>query len=239
MDGVTVITGPRTGTGHLFALLRNFEAVAPCGGLFDESTEDAGGRIDVAELEARGAHKSLIVLRATSAMPRDLVERELLGRSGMRAVFVLRRQIDAYVSLAKATALNAWCGTDLTRVKVKLDARHFAAWLDEQEAWYAHWRAWLERRAFPLPVLRYETHLSVPAESVLRRFAMTVAQVGITLRVPPALPFEGLTKQDRERAAAFKIKNWPEFSRALSAMGIEKRAFGYPLQTVDSPGGTL
>lgn len=229
MDGITIITGRRTGAGHLFALLRNFEAVAPSDGLFADGWQDAGGRIDLAELEARAAGKSLIVLKATSAIPRDIVERQLLGRPGMRAVFVVRRQIDTYVSLAKATALDAWRDTDLTPVKVKLDAQRFAVWLDEQEGWYAHWKAWLERRAFPLPVLRYETHLSVPADAVLRRFAATVAQVGITLRVPPALPFAGLNKQDREKAVALKVKNWPEFSRALTELGIEKRAFGYPI----------
>jgi hypothetical protein len=229
VDGITIITGRRTGAGHLFALLRNFEAVAPSDGLFADGWQDAGGRIDLAELEARAAGKSLIVLKATSAIPRDIVERQLLGRPGMRAVFVVRRQIDTYVSLAKATALDAWRDTDLTPVKVKLDAQRFAVWLDEQEGWYAHWKAWLERRAFPLPVLRYETHLSVPADAVLRRFAATVAQVGITLRVPPALPFAGLNKQDREKAVALKVKNWPEFSRALTELGIEKRAFGYPI----------
>ncbi|MEO8757634.1 MAG: hypothetical protein ABI398_07765 [Devosia sp.] len=229
MDGVTIITGPRTGAGHLFALLRNFEAVAPSDGLFAEGYQDASGRIDLAELEARSAGKSLLVLKATSAIPRDIVERDLLSRPGMQTILLVRRQIDTYVSLAKATALDAWRDTDLTPVKVKLDASRFASWLTEQESWYAHWKAWLEKRALPLPILRYETHLSVPAESVLRRFAATAAQVGITLRVPPALPFGGLKQQDREKAVALKVKNWPEVSRALIEMGIEKRAFGYPL----------
>ncbi|HZY51104.1 MAG TPA: hypothetical protein VFE64_15150 [Devosia sp.] len=229
MDGVTVITGPRTGAGHLFALLENLEAVAVGDGLFAESTQDASGRIDLFELEARAAGKSLIALKATSALSRDFVERELLGRPGMRAIFVVRRLIDSYVSLAKATALDAWRDTDLTPVKVKLDAERFAGWLAEQEAWYGHWTAWLERRGLPLPVLRYETHLSVPAEAVLRRFQATVGQVGITVRMPLNFPHPGLKRQDREKAVAFKVKNWPEFSRALSAMGIEKRAFGYPI----------
>ena len=229
MDGITLITGPRTGAGHLMALLRNFEAVAPCDGLFAGGPEDAGRKIDLAELEARAARKSLVVLRATAALPRDAVERDILGRSGMRAIFVVRRQIDAYVSLAKATVLDAWRDTDLTPVKVKLDAKRFAAWLGEQEAWYAHWKAWLEKRALPLPVLRYETQLAVPVESVLRRFSSTAAQVGITLRVPPTFPFEGLKKQDRERSVGLKVKNWGEFSRGLTELGIEKRAFGYPL----------
>ena len=223
------MTGQRTGAGHLFALLRNFEAVAPCGDLFVDNQQDISGRVDLAELEARAEHRSLIVLKATSALPLDVVERDLLDRAGMRAIFVLRRSIDTYVSLAKATALDAWRDTDLTSVRVKLDPERFAAWLDQQEAWYGHWKAWLERRAYPLPVLRYETHINVPVEAVLRRFAMAVAQVGITLRMPLSFPIAGLTRQDREKAAAFKVKNWPEFSRALTAMGIEKRAFGYPL----------
>ncbi len=178
MDGVTVITGQRTGAGHLFALLRNFEAVAPSDGLFAAGHEDAPSRIEGAEQQARAEGKSLLVLKATPALPRDMVERDLLGRNGMRTIFVVRRQIDTYVSLAKATALNAWRDTDLTPVKVKLDPARFAAWLDQQEDWYRHWKAWLERRAFPVPILRYETHLTMPPVTVLRRFSATVAQVG-------------------------------------------------------------
>ena len=229
MDGVTVITGPRTGAGHLFALLRNFEAVAPRDGLFADGATDPSGKIDLAETEARADRKSLLVLKATSALPREMVERDILARNGMRAIFVIRRQIDAYVSLAKAMAMNAWRDTDLTPVKVKLDAARFARWLEAEEAWYAHWKGWLEKRAFPIPVIRYETHLNVPPDSVLRRFSSTLAQVGLTVRQPPTLPFGGLKQQDREKIVALKVKNWPEFSRGLTELGIEKRAFGYPL----------
>jgi hypothetical protein len=229
MDGVTILTGPRTGAGHLFALLRNFEAVAPRDGLFADGGADASARIDAAEAEARADGRSLLVLKATSALPREIVERELLGRAGMRAIVVVRRQIDAYVSLAKATALNTFRDRDLTGVKVKLDAAHFAAWLEEQEDWYGHWQEWLLRRSFPVPILRYETHLSVPPESALRRFASAAAQVGLTVRVPSTLPHAGLVKQDRETAAAFRVKNWSEFSKALIDRDIEKRAFGYPI----------
>jgi hypothetical protein len=80
-----------------------------------------------------------------------------------------------------------------------------------------------------VPIIRYETQLTVPADSVLRHFVTTVAQVGITLRMPVNLSFDGLTRQDREKVVAFKVKNWPDFSRAIGAMGIEKRAFGYPI----------
>jgi hypothetical protein len=169
VEAITIITGPRTGAGHLIALTQNLEAVAPRDGLFADGFADASGKIDIAELEARGEGKSLLIVKATSAMPREIVERDLLGRPGMRAIIIVRRQIDAYVSLAKATALDAWRDTDLSNVKVKLDVARFASWLDAEEAWYAHWKTWLERRSFPVPVLRYETHINVPPESALRR----------------------------------------------------------------------
>ena len=229
MDAITIITGPRTGAGHLFALLRNIEAAAPRDGLFAEGHADATAKLDAAEAEARAEGKSLLVVKAMSAMPRDIVERELLGRTGMRAVVVVRRLIDSYVSLAKATALNAFRDRDLTSVKVRLDPEHFTAWLNEQEDWYGHWQEWLLRRSFPVPILRYESHLTMPPEAVLRRFAAAAAQVGITVRVPSTLPHPGLTKQDRETAAAFRVKNWSEFSKALVERDIEKRAFGYPI----------
>ena len=229
MDAITIITGPRTGAGHLFALLRNIDADAPRDGLFVDGHADVTARMDAAEAEARTEGKSLLVVKATSTMPRDVVERELLGRTGMRAIVVVRRQIDAYVSLAKATALNAFRERDLTGVKVRLDPAHFASWLEEQEDWYGHWQEWLLRRSFPVPILRYETHLALAPESALRRFASAAAQVGITVRVPATLPHPGLVKQDRETAAAFRVKNWVDFSKALGERDIEKRAFGYPI----------
>lgn len=229
MDAVTVITGPRTGAGHLFALTRNFEAVAARDGLF-AGYDDVPAQIDRAEAEAQAEGKSLLLLKATSAMPRDVLERDVLNRHGMRAIFVVRRHVDTYVSLAKAKPLGAWRDTDLTKVKVKLDPGHFQGWMDEQDAWFGHWKIWLERRSFPVPILRYETQIvGLPHDTVLRRFASAVAQVGLTLRVPPALAHEGLVKQDREKTVAFKVKNWPDFSKGLTERGIEKRAFGYPL----------
>ena len=229
MDAITIITGPRTGAGHLFALLRNIETAAPRDELFADGHSDATARLDAAEAAARADGKSLLVVKATSTLPREIVERDLLGRTGMRAIVVVRRQIDAYVSLAKATALNAFRDRDLTGVKVRLDPAHFASWLEEQEDWYGHWQEWLLRRSFPVPILRYETHLALAPESAIRRFAYAAAQVGITVRVPVNLPHPGLVKQDREPAAAFRVKNWVEFSKALVERDIEKRAFGYPI----------
>lgn len=229
MEAVAVISGRRTGAGQLFALMANIEAVAPRDGLFDNVTTAFGAHLEAAEAEARTAGRSLLAFRLTPEVSREAVEREVLDRPGMRAVFVVRRNIDTYVSLAKATALDAWRDRDLTPVKVKLDVAHFAAWLDAQEDWYGHWKAWLERRAFPVPVLRYETQiLGLPADTVLRRFAAAGAQVGLTVRVPAALPHAGLARQDRGRIVALKVRNWAEFSRGLAERGLEKRAFGYP-----------
>jgi LPS sulfotransferase NodH len=229
MDGVLVITGQRSGAGHLFALMRNLTEVAPRDDLLRGSITDAGGLIGLAEFEASASHRRVLALRAVSTIAPEIVERDILGRHGMRAVFVVRRQIDAYVSLAMATALGVWRDRDTSGVRVKLDFDHFAGWLEAEERWYAHWQSWLEKRSFPTPILRYETHLSVAPDSVLRRFASAAAQVGISLKVPNTLPFAGLTRQDSRRAVAFKVRNWPEFSRALIGRGIEKRAFGYPI----------
>lgn len=229
MDGVLVITGQRSGAGNLFALMRNFAEVAPRDDLLRGNITDAGGLIGLAEFEASATRRRVLALRATSAIASEIVERDVLGRHGMRAVFVVRRQIDAYVSLAIASALGVWRDRDTSGIKVKLDFEHFAGWLEAEAHWYAHWLAWLEKRSYPAPVLRYETHLSVAPDSVLRRFASAVAQVGISLKVPDSLPFPGLIRQDTRRAVAFKVRNWPEFSRALIARDLEKRAFGYPI----------
>jgi LPS sulfotransferase NodH len=168
------------------------------------------------------------VLKAVSATPVPRLE-TVLSRPGMGAMFVVRRQIDAFVSLAKATALGAWRDTDLTAVKVRLDAAQFERWMDAEEAWYGRWKDWLERRALPLPILRYETHLTAPPRAMLRHFAAAAGQLGNLLQVPRVLTTEGLVRQDNGTAAAFKVRNWVEFSKALQARGLEKRAFGYPI----------
>jgi hypothetical protein len=229
LDGILVITGQRSGAGHLFALLENLPEIAARDDLFPETLRDAPGRIDLAEIEARAELKRVIALKATTSIPREMVEQDILSRPGMRAMFVVRRQIDAYVSLAKATAMDVWRDADTSGIKVKLDIDRFARWLDDETDWYAHWIAWLEKRHYPTPTLRYETHLMVPPESALRRFVAAAAQVGISLKVPAALPHAGLKQQDLGKAAAFKVANWPEFSKALIERGLEKRAFGYPI----------
>lgn len=229
MDGITVITGPRTGAGHLLRLLGNFPEVAADGDLVDALGEDIPGKLDQAELEARSAGKRVVVVKVTSALPVETVKRDILTRPGMRAVLLVRKQIDSYVSLAKAMALDTWRDFDTTGVKVRLDPERFARWMEAEMAWYAQWRDWLTRRALPAPILRYETHVDVPVDVVLRRFSVTAAQLGVALKVPSETPVAGYIRQDQGKAIAEKVRDWPEVSRALIAMGLEKRAFGYPI----------
>ena len=45
-----------------------------------------------------------------------------------------------------------------------------------------------------------------------------------------ALSTGGPVRQDRIKAAADKLDNWPAFSLALVLRGLDTRAFGYPVQ---------
>ncbi len=229
MDGITIITGPRTGAGHLLKLLGNFAELAPNGELFDALGQDIPGMLDLAELEARSSGKRVLAVKVTSALAAETVQRDILGRPGMRAMLLVRRQIDSYVSLAKAMALDTWRDFDTTAVKVKIDPERFARWMETETAWYAGWRDWLTRRALPVPILRYETHVDIPAEVMLRRFSVVAAQLGIALKLPLDLRVTGLIRQDQGKAIADKVRDWPDVSKALIAMGLEKQAFGYPI----------
>jgi hypothetical protein len=64
---------------------------------------------------------------------------------------------------------------------------------------------------------------------LLRRFASTAAQVGVTLIPPADVTHPGLERQDRSKSMIDKVSNWAEFSRDIFSRGLERRAFGYPL----------
>jgi hypothetical protein len=162
-------------------------------------------------------------------LPLEVIEGQIMPRHGLRAVFIVRKQIDSYISWRKAVELGIWQGADTTGMLLPLDADRFQGWLVQQEQWYRHWKAYLERRFMPIPVLRYETDIDQPPERVLKRFSAAAAQVGITLRPPAAVTHSGLERQDRARSLADKVSNWAEFSREIFARGLERRTFGYPL----------
>jgi len=187
--------------------------------------------LDVLEIAAKDKGKRVMSYKLFHHhMPCETVEREIMPRQGMRAMMVVRRQIDSYVSWRKAVELGKWQGVDTTGMRLDLDAGRFAEWLDAQERWYDHWRNYLNRRFLPCPVLRYESDIDrQPAEAVLRRFAAAAAQLGITLRPPGTVTVGGLERQDRARNIGDKVSNWTEFSREVFKRGLEKRAFGYPI----------
>ena len=179
---------------------------------------------------AAAAGKRLMSFRLFPAdLPPAAIEQQVMTRPGLRPIFVMRKQIDAYISLRKAIELAKWQGFDTTGVKVRLEARRFEEWLNEHESWYRYWKGYFERRFTPCPVVRYELDIDQPADRLLRRFAATAAQVGITLMSPASITHTGLEKQDRSKSMIDKVSNWAEFSRDIFSRGLERRAFGYPL----------
>jgi hypothetical protein len=187
--------------------------------------------LDVLEIVARDQGKRVMSFNLFhDHMTAETVEHELMPRTGLRVVLVMRRQIDSYVAWRRAAALATLPDAGRLGVKVKLNPEHFGQWLDAQERWYAHWRDALKRRFLPCPALRYEFDIErQPPEAVLRRFAAAAAQVGITLR-PPGAGSIGETPPQRARNLSDDVSNWIDFSRELFRRGLEKRAFGYPIQ---------
>lgn len=232
LDTICLITGPRTGANHLMQLGGNLAELKSFPELFNSLAEriEPDHVLDRAAAEAQAERKRVLTFKLWhDTLEAETVEHMVLSRPGVRVIFVVRRQIDAYVSWCKAISVHRWQDVDTSAVRLSLDANEFAAWMDAQERWYDRWRNWLNRRFLPCPILRYETDIDQPPVSALRRFSAAAAQVGVTLRVPATLNTPGLVKQDRIKAAADKVDNWPAFSRALVAQGLEKRAFGYPV----------
>jgi LPS sulfotransferase NodH len=186
--------------------------------------------LDALEAAARSQGKRVMSFKIfNNNLPLELIERQIMPRLGLRAILVVRKQIDSYISWRKAVELGIWQGADTTGMRLTLDADKFAQWLVLQEQWYRHWKNYLERRFMPVPVLRYETDIDQPPERALKRFAAAAAQVGITLRPPATVTHAGLERQDRARSLADKVRNWAAFSREIFARGLERQAFGYPL----------
>ncbi|MDF2984215.1 MAG: hypothetical protein K0Q69_3987 [Devosia sp.] len=232
LDTLCLITGPRSGANHLMQLGANFAELKTFPELFNSLAEriEPDHVLDEAVASAHAEHKRVLAFKLWhDTLEPETVEQLVLSRPGLRVIFVVRRQIDAYVSWCKAINVHKWQEVDTSAVRLSLDIADFAAWMDAQERWFDHWRNWLNRRFLPSPILRYETDIDLPPEGALRRFSAAAAQVGVTLRVPATLTTTGLVKQDRVKAAADKVDNWPAFSRALVAQGLEKRAFGYPV----------
>lgn len=232
LDTVCLITSPRTGANHLLSLCDNLAEAQAFPALFETLAERLAPEAAIAAAAelTRANGKRVMAFRLWHDMlPLEEAIGVVADRPGVRLVLVMRRQIDAYLSWCKAIELGQWQGVDSSELKLRVAIDDFIFFMEAQERWFAHWQAWLTRRYLPVPILRYETDIDQPPEWALKRLSAAAAQVGITLRVPPALASTGLVKQDRVKAAADKIGNWPQFSRELTLRGLEKRAFGYPL----------
>src|SRR5690606_14413998 len=119
--------------------------------------ERPGSWLDALEAASREAGKRLLSFRLwPDDLPLDMVEGEIVPRPGLRAIHVVGRQIDAYVSWRKAVELGRWRDVDTTGTRLALDIDHFEQWLNRMEGWYRHWRELLARRFLPCPVVRYE-----------------------------------------------------------------------------------
>lgn len=232
LDTVCLITSPRTGANHLLSLCDNLAEAQAFPGLFDTLAERLApeAAIAAASEATRAAGKRVMIFKLRHDMlPLEQAISVVADRPGVRLVLVIRRQIDAYLSWCKAIELGQWQGVDTSELKLQVAIEDFIFFMEAQERWFAHWQDWLGRRYLPVPVLRYETDSDQQPEWALKRLSAAAAQLGVTLRMPAKLTTTGLVKQDRVRAAADKVSNWPQFSRELTTRGLEKRAFGYPL----------
>lgn len=232
LDTVCLVTSPRTGANHLLSLCENLAEAQAFPALFETLAERLSPEAAVAaaaDLTRANGRRVMAFRLWHDMLPLEEAISVVADRPGVRLVLVMRRQIDAYLSWCKAIELGRWQGVDTSELKLRVSIDDFIFFMEAQERWFAHWQTWLARRYLPVPILRYETDIDQPPEWALKRLAAASAQVGITLRVPATLHSTGLVKQDRVKAAADKIGNWPQFSRELTLRGLEKRAFGYPL----------
>ena len=232
LDTVCLVSSPRTGANRLLSLCDNLAEAQAFPHLFETLAERLApeAAIAAANEATRAAGKRVMIFKLWHDMlPLEQAISVVADRPGVRLVLVVRRQIDAYLSWCKAIELGQWQGVDTSALKLRVSIEDFIAFMEAQERWFAHWQAWLNRRYLPVPVLRYETDIDQPPEWALKRLSLAAAQLGVTLRVPAKLTSTGLTRQDRVKAAADKVANWPQFSRELTTRGLEKRAFGYPL----------
>lgn len=232
LDTVCLISSPRTGANQLLSLCDNLAEAQAFPRLFETLAERLApeAAIAAASEATRVANKRVMMFKLWHDMlPLEQAISVVADRPGVRLVLVVRRQIDAYLSWCKAIELGQWQGVDTSDLQLRVTIEDFIFFMEAQERWFAHWQDWLSRRYLPVPTLRYETDIDQPPELALKRLAAAAAQVGITLRVPPTFTSTGLKKQDRVKAVADKVSNWPQFSRELTTRGLEKRAFGYPL----------
>lgn len=198
--------------------------------LHARAREKPGAFLEVIEEAARRRGKRAYCFKLfEDQLSRNEIEDQVLSRPGMHPVLLVRRSVDTFISLAKATSTDQWMTRDTTGLQVALDVEEFASWLAEQRNWYGHWLSRARRRGEKPVVLSYEEDIDQPARMVLRRFARMSVSLGINLRPPLLLTNRGLNRQDRNTDPSERVANWAEFIEGLDRHGLREAAFGYPL----------
>jgi hypothetical protein len=205
LDVICLIAAPKAGTERLCEVLEHFGDLA--------SFPNAGESLGWLESTALGRGCRVMSFPLFDG---DLRVDDLANRPDIRFVLVVRKQIDAYLDLLCADGS-----------KPNLDAKALGEWLTAQERWYDRWRNLLNRRGLPCPVLRYESDIEQPAERVMRRFSAAASQLGVLLKLPTTLP--DLPLPPKPPAPIDRVGNWVAFTKDVFALGLERRAYGYPL----------
>lgn len=262
IQSICILGMRRTGSNHLFNVLRNFDTLASCGELFSDARVSGVANFlpQIRELTglacqseedpclmayARGNPRAFLnVLEAAAALngrraycfkifedqlEQRIIESDVLGRPRTHMVLLMRRSIDTYISLQKALLTDRWMSFDTTGVPITLEAEAFAVWLERQRNWYRHWLEWARQRGRSPVILTYEKDVDRPLRLVLWRFARTARSFNVKLTQPLIIRNYGLHRQDGHAAVASRVQNWPEFTGALSRLGLEKDALGYPI----------
>ena len=148
-----------------------------------------------------------------AATARAMIEREVLAGTACAPSSWCGGRSTPSVA-AQGRRARCWRDTDRPGCGRGSTPTQFAAWLDEQERWYEHWRDWLDAPR------------SSPARCCATRPTSTSRPSGCCAASPPPRRRSGIdaagrrrryrirgsTKQDRAKADGPRSSNWPEFS---------------------------
>ncbi|NNU80243.1 hypothetical protein HMH01_07300 [Halovulum dunhuangense] len=201
----------------LTAFLR--ERLGPGGGdtrpLSDLRRSDPAATLSAirAFTEARG--RQVTVFKCFEGQMDTVPLVDALAAQGARCVFLLRRPIDCYISLMKARQADSWGGVDTTSMKVRLGARHYAAWHRKVRGYHEDLRDALVARGLDWCTMRYEDAFAGDDPSAA--LTALAARWGIDLGTAEVAA-QGI-RQDRARSPARKVENWASFRLGLLLRG--------------------
>jgi hypothetical protein len=154
------------------------------------------------------------------------IERKILGRPDVIAMFLRRRPIDAYISHMKARHLQQWSDVDTTDLRIEIDAADYLSWWYACARWYMRLEAecWYRNKA--LHRLTYEDDIAIAPAETAQQFCAQLEPYGLgDFTIPDDAQIAGLARQDRNAGLADRVSNWPEFQRELERIGGLDRTF--------------